>query len=394
MQRPIQSIAVGFCLVCLALFASPTHAQEKKEKKYKEIEFPTVDHVTLSGRFWPSKLGKEAPVAMLLHKIGGKSTEDGWMELADELHKADIAVLSFDFRGHGDSKSLDDRMIFSRFPVNRSIRQKNDDKEKKTYIDQVDFPASYYPHLVNDIAAAKRFLDRRHDSGECNTSALILIGAEDGATLGTLWLATEMKRYLQPVIPINQIGPINITQKKPESKEIIACIWLNIASNLGKQSVNVASLKSWLRDTGNNKESKVPMAFAYGNEDKLGSTNALAYIKAIRPKYDPLSKVKLNDGLDGLTGRLEVGGTKLTGAKLLTIASARTSIKDFLSKSILSQKDVMKKLNTWEKLDSEYSVSGWYMTGLNPSLHSHQLVLGKLEQVNLIPIHLPPFGFR
>ena len=43
--------------------------------------------------------------------------------------------------------------------------------------------AGYFPYLINDIAAAKVFLDRKNDEGKCNTHHLVLVG-ETGAALG------------------------------------------------------------------------------------------------------------------------------------------------------------------------------------------------------------------
>src|SRR5204863_6624589 len=102
-----------------------------------------------------------------------------------------------------------------------------------------DFSRGYLPHLVDDIAAAKRFIERRYnDAGECNAANTVLIGAEDGATLGALWLASETKRYR--IIPVGIRGEKN---DKPESKDVVACAWLNISPTLGSRiQMNVSGL--------------------------------------------------------------------------------------------------------------------------------------------------------
>jgi len=74
------------------------------------VKFDTVDSVQLQGQFYPAKGkdGKEKAVVLLLHDIhkGGNSGQDGWGALAEALQKDGFAVLSFDFRGHGDSTNV------------------------------------------------------------------------------------------------------------------------------------------------------------------------------------------------------------------------------------------------------------------------------------------------
>ena len=61
------------------------------------------------------------------------------------------------------------------------------------------------PVLINDIAAVKCFLDRKNDTGACNTSSTILLGAETGATLGAIWLNAEWRRYKVVQNPVNPL---------------------------------------------------------------------------------------------------------------------------------------------------------------------------------------------
>src|SRR4051812_991197 len=102
MRRLTWPVSAGAVLGCLTFLGpAPLRADEKKadEKKNNEtVRFETVDQVELKGTYWPSTRGKKGPVALLLHKVGGKSSEDGWGELAEDLQKAGFAVLAFDFR--------------------------------------------------------------------------------------------------------------------------------------------------------------------------------------------------------------------------------------------------------------------------------------------------------
>src|ERR1700733_2750774 len=102
-----------------ALLACGALAQENKKDKDKDkaetskkIKFTSYDGVELAGTFYPKLPGgkdRDACV-MLLHNFdrikGGNSHQDGWDHLAEELQKEGYAVLSFDFRGFGDSKEV------------------------------------------------------------------------------------------------------------------------------------------------------------------------------------------------------------------------------------------------------------------------------------------------
>ena len=219
---PFVGLAAG-----LVLSASPPRAHGQEQAKFEKIKFETFDSVELQGSYWASTKGKKAPCAILLHKFGGKSHEDGWDDLAEGLQKLGFAVLSFDFRGHGDSTNVGDD--FWKNPINqRFIRNyKPGSLKQPTSISQGDFNSMYIPYLVNDIAAARAFLERKNDNGECNVGNTVLIGAEEGATLGLLWLTFETYRH-------QVIFPPGRPSSKPESKDIAACVWLSMNKTMGK----------------------------------------------------------------------------------------------------------------------------------------------------------------
>src|SRR5262249_23029334 len=152
----------------------------------EEVQFETVDKVDLRGTFYPSSKPKAACV-ILLHKIGGNRQQNGWDSLAQELQK-EFAVLSLHFRGHRDSTGISPE--FWRNPDNQVLKGAG----RAQKISFKDFPPAYFPMLANDVAAAKRYLDRQNDAAACNSSNVIVIGAEDGAAIGALWIASEWQR--------------------------------------------------------------------------------------------------------------------------------------------------------------------------------------------------------
>src|SRR5207302_6723078 len=110
-------------------------------------------------------------------------------------------------------------------------------------------------------------------SSDCNISNLILIGAEDGATLGALWLATESRRYR--LIPNPQFPAMPKLNTKPEGKDVVACVWLSLSNTIDPERArtNVSTvLPIWLQDAA--RVQKLPMAFFFGKADTESANSA------------------------------------------------------------------------------------------------------------------------
>jgi pimeloyl-ACP methyl ester carboxylesterase len=139
-------------VLALGQYPIASRAQTPDSQK---LTFETVDKVTLRGTFYPSaKDGKKSPPVLLLHKLGsteGRQTP-GFESLAKALQAKGFAVLSFDFRGHGDSTNI--KPDFWKFAPNNARTIKNA-KPTKDEIELKDFYPAYYPFLINDISAAK-----------------------------------------------------------------------------------------------------------------------------------------------------------------------------------------------------------------------------------------------
>ena len=252
----------GSSLALLSLILIP------RASRADEVQFESPDKVELHGTFYPGT--KKSPCAILLHKIGGNRQQKGWDDLAQELKKADYAVLSFDFRGHGDSRS-----VAQEFWNVRSNNLIKGAAKKPNKIDYVDVPKNYYPMLANDVLAAKRYLDQQNDAGSCNSSNVIVIGAEDGAAVGALWIASEFQRYKLVKRPIGVPVP---DPTKIEGEDIAAAIWLSIPKTL--YNIDVAQ---WLKGNGNRVRDKVPMVFIFGDKDTRSAGAAATLFNAMKP---------------------------------------------------------------------------------------------------------------
>jgi alpha-beta hydrolase superfamily lysophospholipase len=339
----------GFVLLaglCMALLAWLHSAAVAADPVFSRVSFPTCDGVELAGTFYPASDSKKDAVVMLLHDFeprkGGGSHGD-WDKLAASLQKEGYAVLSFDFRGFGQSKSIRDE--FWRFRHNQQgipRGYKNGVKSAES-IDQKDFQISYYPFLVNDIVAAKAFLDRKNDAREINSSNLLLVGAGDGATLGALWAAAEMHRQRDTSPPMLIPPAVPLRMDDPEGKDIAGAVWLTISPNIAGRSVSKA-LSSALVEVA--RDNKVPVAFFYGKNDSNASNLTLNYLNTIQPKKYDLKN----------TGEKAIPGTELAGSKLL---GERVATKEVIKQLDRVIEDRGSK--EWKKREEEKSRYFWTM---------------------------------
>ena len=101
-------LALGLAAISLTSARAADDTKEtQKVKKDATVTFRTVDSVDLKGTLWTPTNKKNACV-LLLHdfsrKTGGNRNDDGWNDLGEALAKEGYTVLSFDFRGRGDSQ--------------------------------------------------------------------------------------------------------------------------------------------------------------------------------------------------------------------------------------------------------------------------------------------------
>jgi hypothetical protein len=303
-MRPVTSLVLGLAVVTAALFSPPNVSAQPKIPT-KSVTIPTFDGVSLAGTLYPNSGGKRDAVVVLLHhfdeKKGGSSQSEGWSNLAAALHADGYAVLSFDFRGFGDSKTVDNK--FWEYKHNQ-LHLKGV-KKKNQSIAHTNFTNSYYPYLVNDLAAVRAYLDRRNDAKEVNSSNIILIGAGDGATVGAMWLAHESRRRRDKS---GGIGMMLLGE--PEVRDVAAAIWLSPTAKIGPKNAGSNKMADWTADAGSSKTNKVPMAFVYGKSDGNSDTIGSALLKRLKPMAAPKGSLP-NTGIE----KSEL--TKLKGDALL-----------------------------------------------------------------------------
>ncbi len=293
-----RSLACGL-FVGLAMLGSQSTVRAADPQP---IKFYTFDKVEIHGMFYPSDKGAKAPCAILLHEVGGHSEKEGWNDLAKKLVKEKgMAVLTFDFRGHGDSVNIDPD-FFWQDPVNKTLKGYRPGGKRKDQIHSRDFvSALHYATLVNDIAAAKYYLERKSDAGECNSGNIVVIGAESGAALGALWIYAEcFLNRSSSSLPV-------VSQPRLDVEDIACAVWLSMTPNLGPSGSRAsASVDKWVASPVRD---RVPMFFIYGEQD----SRAAGYSKRLEEVMVRGAKKQV----ESTTGKAGIKDTKLSGRDLV-----------------------------------------------------------------------------
>jgi pimeloyl-ACP methyl ester carboxylesterase len=337
---PARWLLVGIAVFAVGLAPQAGWAADKTKGKFQSVKFQTVDGVWLEGQFYPSAKGPDAPVVLMLHELGGKMTLKNWQELAEALQANNFAVLMFDFRGHGKSIQVDEE--FWKNPINqRGVKGFNATKPRDSITSRDFLDRSYCLNFLNDISAAKVYLDTLNDQNKVNSANLILLGAKEGATLGSLWLREEWYRY-----PVSAAG---IDPRSPAGKDVVGAVWLTITSRLGERGPSVA-LSTTLQF---NKKQKVPMAFLYADKDHAGRKVANAVLNMLNPMKHGKRDPKLF-----IAGKMVKDAQNAKGRDLLAVDDSTKAIIGWLNDLIDK-----KKMNAWGKQDFKGSAYVWQFPG-------------------------------
>jgi hypothetical protein len=203
----------------------------------------------------------------------------------------------------------------------------------RTKIDAVkDFKPGYLPWLVNDILAVRKFLEMKNDSGELNINSLFLIGAQEGASLGTLFTATEWNRtYTTGFAALQTAGVTHIA-----GNDIAGCVWLSLTQRPNNISFD---FNAWLRGSDALRErtpyslrERTPFYLIYGERDRSAQQTAEA-------AFNLLTSGRTKNRL---TQKYDVKGTDLPGQALLGQQAFGVDAKiiDFMEKVLADRKAI------------------------------------------------------
>lgn len=188
-------VAILFLAVCACL--GGTVATRGQEEMPEEGRFRTADGLRLYYQWYAGGKGQKSDSVILVHNYASDSSKGQWGTLAKALQKQGYSVLTFDFRGHGksaDFKTMDKPDEFCKNTYNRFAGAGLNPKIIKS-ITVTRFTPAYYPYLVNDLTAARRFLDDQNDASQCNSGRVFVIAEQSICPLVMLWLGTEFARY-------------------------------------------------------------------------------------------------------------------------------------------------------------------------------------------------------
>jgi dienelactone hydrolase len=271
----------------------------------------TVDGVKLNATFYPSAK-KNSAVVIMVHPIGeGKNSKaPEWKGMAEHLQSKDYAVITFDFRGHGDSTTVDPDVFWGEMKkgatlTNAQIWNRKNIKLGKDndVLEWKDFSKNtmYLPTLCNDIAAVRAYLDRQNDLGECNSANILVIGADTGGTLAAIWINSEWSRFKATPNPMFPTKPATL-DKTAEGNDIRGAVFLTIQPQFdsNRKLKLPMILKNACYDHG------MGAVFVYGSEDAAASSSAKNLEKSLK-----VAKNKKHDYIQLLPRTTNLGGVKL-----------------------------------------------------------------------------------
>lgn len=191
-----------------------------EEKPPEAVSFKTADGLTIRGTLYPSTAPKDNPTVMILHdlvQIGklSPSRDAGVTKLAQTLQKDGCTVLTFDFRGFGASMVPSGSIppAFFSWSANSNLRTRalTGARPKVGVMPDLDSRLLlaqkwYIPFLVQDVNAARLYLDLEHDRGRANTQNLYVIGVGEGAHLALLFTLAECLRFESGVARARPMG--------------------------------------------------------------------------------------------------------------------------------------------------------------------------------------------
>lgn len=217
----------------LAVTACPSRTAARGADNVEAVTLTTGDGAKLAARYYPGNQGGKSPAVIVLDGLADDAQPAISDELARQLAKEGCTVLGFDFRGCGRSRNVEPE--FWDNANNKQLVKGYKADEPPETIRFADFKPGYLPTLVNDVAAARAYLERRNDARECNTGQIYVIGFGRGATLGQLWVASEWSRF-------RVSGMQNKLAASPEGRDIAGCIWIGPKFALDKQPVPMLDL--------------------------------------------------------------------------------------------------------------------------------------------------------
>ena len=179
----------------------------RDELRERTVGISTSDGLSLNGYwFQGTAADKNAPDAVLMFPAPGNKVTDAWIGLAKKLSEKNFSVLLFDWRGCGmndtasaGARILADKEAFWRETYNQRLLKPQRPYEERgldyrSIVGKSDGRLYYRDFMLNDLMAARFYLDKMNDNGKCNTNRVWIVTEKDGGPVALAFIASEFNR--------------------------------------------------------------------------------------------------------------------------------------------------------------------------------------------------------
>ena len=192
------ALALGATL----LTAPPAEAQAPSDET-----FESADGVKLHGRFYKAQANKNDSCVLLVARVQEGPDQGGLGRPGEAVGQGGVQHPDPPLPGpRQEHRRVRQGVLRQPVPRRRSTpggfpgRTRTRPAARSQL---ADLKPQYAPMLVNDVMAARAFLERKNDTGEVNVSTMYLIGAGEACPLGLLYIAAEWHREaIQPNIVV------------------------------------------------------------------------------------------------------------------------------------------------------------------------------------------------
>jgi hypothetical protein len=265
--------------------------KDKDEAREKSVGFGTSDGLSLNGYWYQGNgIEKQRPDAVMMFPAPGNKVNDAWISLAKALSEKNFSVLLFDWRGTGmnaaetaGSRIFEDKGKFWGETYNQKLlkgSQKTiEDKglEFKSLRNKSEGAFRYTDFMLNDLLAARFYLDRQNDNGKCNTNRVWIVTEKDGGQLGLAFIASEFMR--NTIYNPKTTGPLEYSQIKAAGKDYVGLTCLSYA---GGNATGAAVFRNSINNlpAANQKEARdhlehrLAMVMIFGKKEGHGASKS------------------------------------------------------------------------------------------------------------------------
>jgi len=272
----------------------------RDELREKSVGFGTSDGLSLNGYwFQGAALDKQRPDAVMMFPAPGNKVNDAWIGLANDLSKKNFSVLVFDWRGAGmnapdtaGSRIFEDKLKFWNELYNKQLLMRSratvEDKglDYKTLVLKSEGIHRYRDFMLNDLLAARFYLDKQNDNGKCNTNRVWIVTEKEGSQLSLGFIASE---FLRSSIHEPKGNLLDVRRQfKPAGKDYVGLTVLSPGSGPNSATANAVFRNSFSimndqtqREARDHLEHRLSMVLEFGKKETAsGSKAALSQVGA------------------------------------------------------------------------------------------------------------------